>query len=148
MFWSVNTNASWRVPDKDITGKSVINAGLNRAPSRGSEVDSNKIWTQVVSWTPWKCMVDTGVNGIVSWLSSCVWITKMNFKAKCKQSLTVCKPVYTPTASIKLDGVTQLINYNRFFHPLLTSHLSRMWSWWCHWNYLISKFHNTGLTRL
>lgn len=40
------------------------------------DVCSNEICTQMVISTPWKSMIDTGVNGNVSRLSSCDPITK------------------------------------------------------------------------
>uniref|UniRef100_A0A0E9XEJ4 Uncharacterized protein n=1 Tax=Anguilla anguilla TaxID=7936 RepID=A0A0E9XEJ4_ANGAN len=36
-------------------------------------------------------MIDTGVNGNVSRLSTCVWITKTHFKTKCKQGHQLAK---------------------------------------------------------
>ncbi len=41
-------------------------------PSSGSDIGSNEIWTQVVSWTPWRCLIGTGVNGDVSRLSTTI----------------------------------------------------------------------------
>lgn len=35
------------------------------------DVGSKETWTQVVSWTPRRCMTDTGVNGGLSRLSTC-----------------------------------------------------------------------------
>lgn len=54
-------------------------------PSSRIDINSNEIWTHVVSWTPWRCKIDTGVNDNVSRLSTSVLITETYFKTKWKQ---------------------------------------------------------------
>lgn len=45
----------------------VFNITVCRAlwPSIGSNVGSKGIWTEVVRWTSWRCMIDMGVNSCV-----------------------------------------------------------------------------------
>lgn len=56
---------------------------LSKPMQNKSDVGSNKMQT------PWRCIIDTGVNGDVSQLTTYVRITETHFNSTCKQSLCV-----------------------------------------------------------